>query len=157
MLETEFKGRPETEIPQEQDEDFARLSWICIRNNKVFFVRKQGGDVFFDPGCRRVSGQDDKVTLAKKIKEDLNVELVAPFELLASFCAPAYGKPDDVMVEMRCFLADYKGTLTPAPHIERIAWFTGSIAVDEVGNPQITSDAGKHILQWLSKNGHIYL
>ena len=152
VMEREFVKK----ISQEQDEDFERLSWIYIRNNKVLFVRKKDTDVFFDPGCRRVPGQDDKATLAQKIKEDFSVDLEMPFELMTSFAAPAYGKPDDVMVEMRCYWVNPIGVLRPAPYLEQ-AWFTGSDAYDEQGQKQRTSDAGKHILQWLSQHGLIYM
>jgi 8-oxo-dGTP diphosphatase len=137
------------EQPLQEDDLIERLSWIFIRNRRVLFVRKKGGDVFFDPGCRREGNQDDALTLSKKIKEDFDIDLALPLELMTSFAAPAYGKQGEAMVEIRCYLANYSGVFTIADHIAETDWFIGS-------DMHRTSDAGKHILEWLSQHGLIY-
>lgn len=133
------------------EEVIERLSWLCIINNQVLYGRAPGGDVFFDPGCRRVEGKSDEQALFEKIKLDFEIELSAPIQLMTSFAAPAWGKPDGVMVEMRCFAAQYPLPLKlrPTPHIAEFGWFTS-------GDQRPTSEAGRAILQFLNAEGLIW-
>lgn len=151
---------------QEPEETIVRLSWLLIHERKVLFVRSPKGQVFFDPGGRRKEGANDLQVLSSKIRHDLGVELdldsvveTTSFKFVASdeekqepsfvVKAPAFGKPEDVMVEMHCYMSDYIGTLNPAPaFIAEMDWFTSS-------DMRKTSDAGKAILQHLEKEGLI--
>ena len=144
------------------DETIERVSWLLIRDYRVLFVRTYTGDVFFDPGCRRLETTGnheldrarDIESLTVKMRHDLGIELVADtFEKMFSFSAPAYGKEEhEVMVRIRCYTCDFLGhiqELCPSKHIKEVAWFIN-------GDSRPTSDAGRAILLQLASEGLIY-
>lgn len=136
---------------REPEETIVRLSWILIRQRKVLFVRSPEGEVFFDPGGRKVEGTNNLQVLAAKIHHDLGLELDtdSAIETSFTFAAPAYGKDDEVMVEMHCYMTDYAGELNPVPaFIAEMGWFTSN-------DMRKTSPAGRAILQYLEKEGLI--
>ena len=114
--------------PRVTDEYFERVAWICVRENdrtkkEVLFVRSPDGDRFMIPGGRTKKGQDDKLTLAEKIKLDLTVDLVPDtIRLFTSFGASAYGKDMGVMVGNKYYFADHLGMIQTTPQIYFIAW-----------------------------------
>ncbi len=95
----------EKDLPKDTEEDVDRLSLVIIHDRKMLFVREPGTKLLFDPGGRRVEGQDDEKTLRKKIRRDLGVRLEQPLLPLFSYKAPATAdKPDGTMVEQRCYI-----------------------------------------------------
>ncbi len=92
--------------PSDKEEvDVDRLSLVIIHDSKVLFVREPGTELLFDPGGRRVEGQDDEKTLAQKVRRDLGIRLRHPLLPLLSYKAPATAdKPEGTMVEQRCFM-----------------------------------------------------
>jgi len=95
--------------PQPEDETIERLSWAFVSGGRMLVVRAKKRDVFFDPGGRRQPGVPDEVALARKIRTDLSATLIpTSIALITSFSAPAYDKPGEVMVEMRCYRAEFK-------------------------------------------------
>jgi len=149
-------------------ESFQKLCWICIRDYKMLFVRKFGGDMFFDPGCRRVlltpeevgglSEYDkrekqrlkDEQVLVEKIREELEIEPGPLFNMNSfSFSAQAYGKPEGVMVSAYCLMGEFKGVLRPTKFIEEIAWFSSA-------DRKKTTDLGNALLQKLRNEGLVY-
>lgn len=114
--------------PRESDEYFERVAWICVRENErskkeVLFARSPTGDRFMIPGGRIKEGQDERLTLAHKIKFDLNVDLVPDtMRLFTSFGASAYGKDEGVMVANKYYVADYLGMIQTTQQIYSIKW-----------------------------------
>ena len=143
-----------------------RLSWICINDNKVLFVKNKKRDALFDPGGRwaprrwifETPGQQRErqiEELTHKVQRDLRITLVKPVTFLSSFRAPAYGKDEGAMVEMRMFMSlGHLGKILehPSPQLET-HWvksrdlYLGRFAF---------SPAGEAIIQWLRDQGLIY-
>lgn len=114
--------------PRVTDEYFERAAWICVRENdrsrkEVLFVRSPTGDRLIIPGVRTKECRDDKLTLAEKIKLDLNVDLVPDtMVLFTSFGASAYGKDEGVMVGNKYYFAECLGLIQTTPQIYFIEW-----------------------------------
>lgn len=125
-----------------------KLAWILVKDKRVLYVRSKGKDLFFNPGGKREAGETDEEALMREVKEELGVSLVPEsIRYVITVSAQAAGKPEGVMVEMKCFTADYSGTLTPRSEIEELAWFSST-------DVHRTSAAGKLILEYL-KNKNI--
>lgn len=125
-----------------------RVSWICIQNYSVLFVRKRGTPLYFDPGCRCSSPKNDIQVLIERMRCDLGVPIdPESLERMTSFRAQAYGKPDDTPVENHCYQSvyDYGGQIRPAAGLET-AWLT-------LRNKDATSEAGCLVLQMLDAQG----
>lgn len=101
-----------------------KLAWLLVRNRKVLFLRSKGKRWFFSPGGKREGNETDQESLIREIQEELTVDLVPEsITYLTTFSAPAAGQPEGVMVESKCYAAEYHGELTPASEIEELAWF----------------------------------
>lgn len=126
-----------------------KLAWILIRERKVLYVRSKGKELFYSPGGKREGSETNEETLIREIKEELNVDILpSTIEYLETFTAQAAGKPDGVMVESKCYKADYQGTLAPASEIEELVWFTSD-------DMERTSIMGQLILKYLKENNLI--
>lgn len=115
-----------------------KLAWIYIKDQKVLSTRSRGKDTYYFPGGKRETGESDKEALTREIKEELTVDLIADsLRFFGKFEAQAHGHTEGVMVVMTCYLANYRGELTPDTEIEEITWLTyadkgKSSAVDQI-------------------------
>lgn len=126
-----------------------KLSWVYIKDRKALFVRSKGKDAFYNPGGKREKGETDEQALIREVKEELAVDLVpTSLKYLHTLTAQAHGKPKGVMVEVKYYSAEFKGTLQPSAEIEEIGWLT-----NKDGNK--TSATGQLSLEWLKKQGLI--
>jgi ADP-ribose pyrophosphatase YjhB (NUDIX family) len=120
-----------------------KLAWVCNKDRKTLYVRSKGKELFFNPGGKREGDETDSEALTREIKEELNIELVPDtIKYLETFMAQAAGKPEGVMVQIKCYAADSLGAPTPTSEIEELAWFTSA-------DMHRTSATGQLILQWL--------
>lgn len=125
-----------------------KVGWIRIEGRKVLLVRTKGKPLFYTPGGKREEGEDDKKTLVREIKEELGVDLVEEsMTYLDTFLGPADGRPG-VMVQIKAYTADYKGTLVPMSEIEELAWLATTDAAR-------ISHTGQMILKSLQERGLI--
>jgi 8-oxo-dGTP diphosphatase len=126
-----------------------KLAWIHIENKEVLFVRSKGKDVPYSPGGKREEGETDEEALVREIREELGVELVPDtIKYLKTITAQAHGKPEGTMVQIKCFAADFAGTLTPTSEIEELQWITTA----DAGRLSVP---GKLITAWLKEEGQI--
>lgn len=133
-----------------RSESFVKLSWVHIKNKRMLFVRSPEGDVFFDPGCRRIEGISDEKVLREKMLDELHVELLLPLMKINNFgfSVPAYGKPEGTMAEAVVYMGSCLGMPQTTSYIAEVAWFSSS-------DMDKTSDLGKALLQQLSSEGLI--
>lgn len=125
------------------DTTIDKLSWICTKDRKMLFVRTKFNDSFYTPGGKRESGETDEQALMREVKEELSVALVPEtIRYMATFKAQAHGKPEGVLVQLKCYFADFMGTLIPASEIVEIAWLTSH-------EEEKTSLTGQLTLRWL--------
>jgi 8-oxo-dGTP diphosphatase len=126
-----------------------KLAWILVRDRTVLYARSHDKDLFYNPGGKREGMESDQEALIREIKEELGVDLVpASIAYLETFTAQAAGKPQGVQVQIKCFKADYVGTLAPANEVEEIDWFTST-------DMQRTSLTGQLILRYLKESDEI--
>lgn len=126
-----------------------KLAWIEIQNRKVLFVRSAGKDLFYTPAGKREGDESDVQALARELREELGVELQQDTaEFLRAFSAQAHGKPDGVLVEMKCYGGTAMGDLMPSGEIDEMVWLTSS-------DKEKTTVNGAMVLDWLRADGRI--
>lgn len=122
-----------------------KLTWLVVKDRQVLFLRSRGKDTFYTPGGKREGNETDQAALVREINEELGVNLdLETINFAHEVMAQAHGKPEGVMVRLRCYWAEYEGELKPLSEIEELAWFTSD---DE----DKTSATGVLILQWLKE------
>lgn len=88
-------------------------------------VKSYGKGTPFTPGGKREGAETDEQALVREIKEELSVDLApSTLKYLQTFTAQAYGKPEGVMVEIKCYSADFAGEFKPGAEIESLEWLT---------------------------------
>jgi 8-oxo-dGTP diphosphatase len=130
-------------------ETIDKLSWIHLENRKMLFVKTKYNDTLYTPGGKREEGETDEQALIREIKEELSVDLIPDtIRYLVTFTAQAHGKPEGVMVQLKCHTSDFIGTLAPASEVEELAWLDSK---DEAR----TSITGQLTLRWLKEQNII--
>ena len=126
-------------------ETIDKLAWILLNDRKVLYARSIGKDLFYNPGGKREGEETDAQALIREIKEEIGVDL-KPETIcyVETFTAQAAGKPEGVMVEIKCYEGDYAGELAPTSEIEELDWFT-SVDMER------TSATGQLILEYLKR------
>ena len=126
-----------------------KSAWLHIQDKKVLFVRTKGKDAFYSPGGKREGDETDEEALVREIDEEVGVQLIPDtVQLAETFTAQAHGKPEGVMVQIKCYWGEFEGELQPTNEIEELAWFTSS-------DMERTSQTGQLILAWLKEQGYI--
>jgi len=122
-----------------------KVAWLCIKDRKVLGVRSKGRDTFYTPGGKREGSETDEQALVRELKEEISIDLIpGTLKYLNTFTAQAHGKPEGVLVEIKCYSAEYSGELRPQSEIEEIGWL-GSDYFPKAGKPF------QLILTWLKE------
>ncbi|MFD1177927.1 NUDIX domain-containing protein [Paenibacillus puldeungensis] len=102
-----------------------KIAWIHVVNHQVLVARSKGKDNYYFPGGKREAGETDAETLVREAEEEVSVR-IKPETMVhfGTFSAQADGKPEGILVQMTCYLADYEGELAPASEIAELAWFS---------------------------------
>jgi 8-oxo-dGTP pyrophosphatase MutT (NUDIX family) len=120
-----------------------KLAWIEIQERRVLFVRSAGKDLFYTPGGKREGDETDVQALARELEEELGVKLQQDTaRFLRMFSAQAHGKPEGVMVEMKCYEGTTTGALTVGAEIAEMVWLMSS-------DKEKTTVTGAMVLDWL--------
>nr|WP_062335454.1 NUDIX domain-containing protein [Herbidospora sakaeratensis] len=102
-----------------------KIAWICLRDQRVLAARSHGKDAYYVPGGKREPGETDLDTLAREVREELNVTIVPGTEALVGvFEAQAHGKAAGVTVRLTCYTAGHEGEPAPAGEIAELAWLS---------------------------------
>ncbi len=99
-----------------------KVGWIFIQNQKLLCVRSYGKKLFYIPGGKREPGESDIETLRREVLEELSVDIGQTTNYLGTFSAPADGQRADVIVTVKCYQAEFSGTLQPGSEIEEMRW-----------------------------------
>ncbi|WP_411350162.1 NUDIX hydrolase [Paenibacillus sp. WLX2291] len=102
-----------------------KIAWIYLNEQKILCVRSKDKELFYIPGGKRESGEQDQQTLIREVEEELNVQLSQEtIEHAGTFEAAADGKAEGITVRLTCYTADYQGELSPQSEIEELAWLS---------------------------------
>lgn len=101
-----------------------KLAFIELKDRKVLETCSFNKDKWYIPGGKREAGETDEQALVREVKEELSVDLVPEtIQHYGMFEAQAHGKPEGTVVRMTCYMAQYRGTLTPSAEVEKMDWF----------------------------------
>lgn len=99
------------------------IAWVCVENRRLLCARTRGNDVFYLPGGKREPAESDWEGLAREVQEEVGVTLVlSSFKAFVTIDEVAHGYDKPTRVTMKCFKADYRGSLAATSEIEEIAW-----------------------------------
>lgn len=102
-----------------------KLALIEIKNQKILSTRTRGKDIYYIPGGKRENGESDTEALIREISEELTVKLIpSSITFFGEFRAQAHGHPEGTLVNMRCYIASYTGSLQAAAEIEELTWLS---------------------------------
>lgn len=100
-------------------------NWILRDGAKILSVRSNGRDRFYLPGGKIDPGETAHDAIMREINEELGVDLIPDtIRELGTFAGQGHKQPDGAIVRMTCFVADYRGTLSPAREIAELRWLT---------------------------------
>ncbi len=96
-------------------------------SNQILVTLSKGKDTWYIPGGKREVDETDHEALIREVSEELSVDLlVNSIKYYSTFEAQAHGKPEGTVVRMTCYMAEFRGNITPSSEIEKIAFFSYS-------------------------------
>ncbi len=102
-----------------------KIAFLFIKDKKILVTLSRGKDTWYLPGGKRETGEADKETLIREVKEELNIDIKPKtIKYYGIFKAQAHGKPLGVIVQMTCYMADFDGKIKPGNEIEKVDFFT---------------------------------
>ncbi|GHO48166.1 NUDIX hydrolase [Ktedonospora formicarum] len=102
-----------------------KLALIYIVGGRILSTRSKGKDTYYLPGGKREGAETDQETLIREIKEELTVDILPEtIEFVGQFEAQAHGKAEGMIVQMRCYSAQFSGELQAASEIEEVVWLS---------------------------------
>ena len=114
---------------------------------RVLLVRKRGTAAFMQPGGKRDAGEDDIITLAREIDEELGCGLVSDsIRPLGEFDAISANEPG-FRVRAALYEVEVTGEIAPRAEIEAMMWVDPAAPVDIALAP-LTRD---HVLPLASR------
>ena len=97
------------------------VAWVRVEDGRILCARPCGKDTFYIPGGKREDGESDLQTLLREIAEELTVALrPETARYVGTYQAE---QPDQTVVRMSCYTAEYSGILTASSEIDELAWF----------------------------------
>lgn len=113
-----------------------KVAWLYIVDKKVLGARSKGKIPFYLPGGKREQGETDIHTLTREVKEEFQIDILPDtIKFYGEFQGQAHGRPEGTMVVMRCYFADFTGTIEPDSEIEAIDWLTSADIGTERSTP----------------------
>ena len=123
-----------------------KIAFLYLKDGKILSTRSKGKDVYYIPGGKREGSESDLETLIREVKEELSVDILPKTaKLYGIFRAQAHGKSESVIVQMTCYMAEFRGELKADHEIEKIRWLTAA-------DTEIISPVDKLIFEQLQKD-----
>ena len=126
-----------------------KLALLLVENRRVLFVRTKGKDLAYTVGGKRKEGESDEQALTREVLEEVGVHLKPEtIRYLVTFRNQAHGQPEGVMVQLKCFAAEYEGGLEASSEIAELLWLCGT-------DKDKTTIPGAMVLDWLKERNLI--
>ncbi|MFC5707188.1 NUDIX hydrolase [Aeromonas eucrenophila] len=126
-----------------------KLAWLSFQDKKLLCARSHGKEIYYIPGGKREPGESDEMALIREIDEELAVSLSPDtLRFACEFSAQADGKPDGVLVKLRCYTGEADGAPTASAEIAELRWLD-SRHLDEI------SPVSRLLFKWLAEQGLI--
>lgn len=104
-------------------EHIDKVALLDVKERKVLVARSAGKDKFYMPGGKREGDETDIEVLKREIKEEIGLELDDDSIIyFNTYIGQAHGKAEGVMIEMKCFTAEFEGVPKPKGEIEELAY-----------------------------------
>jgi len=100
------------------------VGWVHVSDRRLLCVRAQDKDAFYLPGGKREAGESDWEAIAREVREEIGLSLLAetltPFSTIQS---AAHGHGPNAEVVLLCYEADFMGEIEAKAEIAEVAWF----------------------------------
>jgi 8-oxo-dGTP diphosphatase len=104
---------------------FIAVAYVIVQDGKILLTRSKGKRAFYLPGGKPEAGESDPQTLVREVREELSLTLdPRTITHIGTFEAQAYGEPEGVFVQLRCYSGTHTGTPTPHAEIEEMRYFS---------------------------------
>ena len=97
-----------------------KIAGLIIKNGKILLTRKYDEDQFIIPGGKIISGETPRETLARELKEELNVELIEMRFWGQNHTVHFRNK--EKMIIMDSYLVQVKGEPKASSEINEFKW-----------------------------------
>jgi len=95
-----------------------------ISKKKLLLVRSSGKDGFYLPGGKPDPGESDLDTLEREIREELACGIDhTSLVYFTTTVAQAFAKPEGVLVAVKTFFGDLRGTPRPTSEVVELRFF----------------------------------
>ena len=111
---------------------------IRDHDGRLLTVRKAGTAAYMLPGGKREPGEDDLAALARELREELGVTLVAA-ETLGQFEAAAVNEPG-ARVRSDVYFATVEGRMTAGAEIADLVWIDPANPPDDIALAHLLRD-----------------
>ena len=126
-----------------------KLTWLTFKDRQLLCARSHGKSIYYTPGGKREPGESDEAALVREIEEELAVSLRPDsLRFACELSAQADGKPEGVLVRLRCYTGEADGIPTASAEIAELRWLD-SRHLDEI------SPVSRLLFQWLVEQGLI--
>lgn len=122
-----------------------KLAWLSFKDGQLLCARSHGKAIYYIPGGKREPGESDEAALRREIEEELAVALLPEtLRFACEFSAQADGKPEGVLVNLRCYTGEASGTPVASAEIAELRWLD-SRHLDQV------SPVSRLLFHWLAE------
>jgi 8-oxo-dGTP diphosphatase len=111
---------------------------IRDHDGRLLTVRKAGTAAYMLPGGKREPGEDDLTALARELREELGVTLVAA-KTLGRFEAAAVNEPG-ARVRSDVYFATVEGRMTAGAEIADLVWIDPASPPDDIALAHLLRD-----------------
>jgi len=127
-----------------------RIGAIIIKDKKILMVGDKRQEFLWTPGGKIEEGEDHRATLARELREELNVSLKKMTHYLqAEILNDTSGK----MELSDYYFVEYEGEITPKKEIKKLHWLSKEEFINKkVG---ISSGSGTVLIPKLIQDGYL--
>ena len=101
-----------------------KIAGLIIKDGKILLVRKYDEEQFIIPGGKILPGEIPRETLARELKEELNLELIDMRSWSQNFTV--HFKIKDKLIIMDSYLVQVKGEPKASSEINEFKWLDSS-------------------------------